>query len=72
MSVSLSPSWACHINGGRSSIATVIPTWFTGLLVIAWIARSGPDPPRNSQISPVRVSSRARVSDTVFAFTSAA
>src|SRR5258705_3214755 len=72
MSVSLSPSSACQINGGRSSIATVIPTWFTGLLVIDWIARSGPDVPRNSQISPVRVSSSARCSDTVLPFTPAA
>ena len=60
MSVSLSPSSACQINGGRSSIAIVIPTWLTGLLVIDWIARSGPELPRNSQMSPVRVSFSAR------------
>ena len=66
------PSSACQISGGRSSIATVIPTWLTGAFVSAWIARSGPDPPRNNQISPVLVSSSARDRDTVFAFTTAA
>jgi hypothetical protein len=55
-----------------SSIATVIPTWFTGLFVNDWIARSGPECPRNSQISPVRVSSRARSRDTVLSFTAEA
>jgi hypothetical protein len=49
-----------------------MPTWFTGLLVIVWMARSGPDPPRKSQMSPVRVSSSARVNVTVFASTPAA
>ena len=53
-------------------MATVIPTWLTGALVIVWIARSGPELPRNSQISPVRVSSSARCSDTVLSFTTAA
>src|SRR5271154_6663488 len=56
MSTSLSPSSACQINGGRSSTATVMPTWFTGLFVNVWIARSGREPPRNSHRSPVRVS----------------
>lgn len=56
----------------RSSIATVMPTWLTGALVNVRIARSGPDAPRNSQMSPVRVSSSALVNDTVFAFTTAA
>ena len=53
-------------------MATVMPTWFTGALVIVWIARSGPESPRNSQMSPVRVSASARSSVTVFAFTSEA
>jgi hypothetical protein len=67
----LSPSSACQINGGRSSIAIVIPTWLTGALLIVWIARSGPEVPRNSQISPVLVSSSARSSETVLSFTPA-
>ena len=53
-------------------MATVMPTWLTGAFVIVWIARSGPEPPRNSQMSPVRVSDNARSNVTVFAFTSAA
>lgn len=53
-------------------MATVIPTWLIGAFVNVWIARSGPDPPRNSQTSPVRVSSSACVSDTVCSVTSAA
>ena len=36
------------------------------------LAKSGPDAPRNNQMSPVRVSSNAFVNDTVFAFTPAA
>src|SRR4051794_24093033 len=47
------PSSACHSSGGMSSSATHIPTWFTGLLVIVWIARSASERPRNSQMSPV-------------------
>ena len=53
-------------------MATVMPTWLTGALVRVWIARSGPEPPRNSQTSPVRVSFSACVSDTVCSVTSAA
>ena len=36
-----------------------MPTWLTGLLVVSWIARSAAVCPRNSQTSPVRVTSRA-------------
>src|ERR1700740_610799 len=48
-------------------MATVIPTWFTGLFVNVWMARSGREPPRNSQRSPVRVSSSACSSVSMFA-----
>src|SRR4051812_8157178 len=48
------PSSAWNISGCRSSSATTIPTWLTGLLVIVWIARSASERPRNSQMSPVR------------------
>lgn len=47
-------------------MATVIPTWFTGLLVSVWMARSGPEPPRNSQRSPVRVCSSAWSNVSIF------
>ena len=47
------PSSACHSSGGRSSIATTMPTWLTGLFVTARIARSASERPRNSQMSPV-------------------
>lgn len=53
-------------------MATVMPTWFTGAFVMVWMARSGPDAPRNSQTSPVRVSASARSRVTVFASTRAA
>src|SRR2546430_13680643 len=48
------PNSACHINGGRSSRTTDIPTWLTGLLVVTWIARSAAVRPRKSHTSPVR------------------
>ena len=35
------PSSACHSSGGRSSSATTMPTWLTGLLVTVWIATVG-------------------------------
>ena len=62
MSSSERPSSACHISGGRSSITTDMPTWFTGLFVPTRIARSASVWPRNSQMSPVRVCSRASFS----------
>src|ERR1700743_317237 len=68
MSTSLSPSSACQISGGRSSMATVIPTWFTGLFVNVWMARAGRGSPRNSQRSPVRVSSSACSRVSMFAY----
>jgi hypothetical protein len=40
-------------------MATAMPTWFTGLLVATWIARSAAVCPRNSQTSPVRARSTA-------------
>ena len=49
----LAPSSACQISGGRSSIASTMPTWLTGLFVNSRIARSATDRPRNSQTSPV-------------------
>src|SRR5438046_9481283 len=36
-----------------------MPRWSTGLLVVSWIARAAGVRPRNSQTSPVRVSSTA-------------
>src|SRR3954462_14995817 len=42
-----------------SSRTTAIPTWLTGALVTARIARSASDGPRNTHTSPVRVSSTA-------------
>ncbi|QXG76629.1 CxxxxCH/CxxCH domain-containing protein [Modestobacter sp. L9-4] len=57
------PSSACHSSGGRSSSTTAMPTWLTGALVTVWMARSASDPPRNTQTSPVRVSSTAWASD---------
>lgn len=33
---------------------------------MVWIARSGPEPPRNSQMSPVRVTSSASFRDTLW------
>src|SRR5688500_6211646 len=42
-----------------SSSTTAIPTWLTGALVSARIARSAREPPRNTHTSPVRVSSTA-------------
>ena len=42
-SASERPSSACHSSGGRSSIATTMPTWLTGLFVTVWIARSASD-----------------------------
>ena len=39
------PSSACQSSGGRSSRATTIPTWFTGLFVNARIARSAVELP---------------------------
>src|SRR5680860_1427337 len=53
------PSSACHINGGRSSSTTAIPTWLTGALVRARIVRSAAEYPRKSHRSPVRVRSTA-------------
>src|SRR5665811_1686763 len=58
------PISACHINGGRSSRTTAIPTWLTGALVMARIAWSAVDLPRNSHRSPVRVKSTAASSGT--------
>ena len=39
------PSSACHSSGGRSSSATTMPTWLTGLLVTVRIATSASDRP---------------------------
>ncbi|SHV32672.1 Uncharacterised protein [Mycobacteroides abscessus subsp. abscessus] len=46
-------------------MANVIPTWLTGLFDNVWISRSGPERPRNTQISPVRVASSASPIDTL-------
>jgi hypothetical protein len=59
MSLSDLPSSACHISGGRSSSTIAMPTWLTGLFVMAWIARSAALRPRNTHTSPVRVNSTA-------------
>jgi hypothetical protein len=53
------------MSGGRSSSTTDMPTWFTGLFVLSWMARSAAVRPRKSQMSPVRVSSTASSSGTV-------
>jgi hypothetical protein len=42
-----------------SSSTTAMPTWLTGALVKARIARSAIEAPRNTHTSPVRVSSTA-------------
>src|SRR4051794_19540121 len=59
MSGSDCPSSACQSSGGRSSSATTIPTWLTGLLVTARIAGSASERPRTSHRSPVAAVSRA-------------
>ena len=58
------PSSACQSSGGRSSSATTIPTWLTGLLVTVWIARSASERPRKSQMSPVAAVATASSSAT--------
>ena len=40
-----------------------MPTWLTGLLVTAWIARSASERPRNSQMSPVAAVATASSSE---------
>ena len=46
--------------------ATTIPTWFTGLLVTVWIARSASERPRNSHRSPVAAASSASASGSAW------
>ena len=53
------PSSACQSSGGMSSSTTAMPTWLTGALVSARIARSAIEAPRKTHTSPVRVSSTA-------------
>ncbi len=40
-------------------MTTAIPTWFTGLFVSVWMARSAGVRPRKSHRSPVRLASTA-------------
>src|SRR4051794_21750870 len=59
------PSSACHSSGGRSSRATTMPTWLTGLLVTVRMATSAAERPRNSQMSPVAAVATASSSGRV-------
>src|SRR3954447_4503533 len=59
------PISACQSSGGRSSSATTMPTWLTGLLVRVWIARSAAKGPRNTHPSPVDAAPTASSRDSV-------